>query len=263
MFLFVKWMLTMFHFIEWSLPHVVKVNKDRYRQWSRQQHCRMLLFILSITHTLNTHTSSPNTLTHMDEVHIFLAQTHTNVEWHKHTHILSSRQQGHVSDHGGAWICSVVRANDLRHMSGPCGFKTKHCQERSASAGQPAPCSAALCMRQAIQSSKSKTKPIIVLSHRSVLCPYRLLQTPRVLPLSERLPQICLQGSRGGHDTQETESIHITHCGRSCMAGQGRERGKRGEMEDEEKQKYKEKNVCKGEEREEMKQRLWLALRTN
>lgn len=30
-------------------------------------------------------------------------------------------------------------------MSSPCGFKTKHCQERSALAGQPAPCSAVLC----------------------------------------------------------------------------------------------------------------------
>lgn len=36
----------------------------------------------------------------------------------------------------------MVRANDLRHMSSPCGFKTKHCQERSALAEQPAPCSA-------------------------------------------------------------------------------------------------------------------------
>ena len=154
---------------------------------------------------------------------------HTRTHTHTHTHSLSSRQQGPVSDHSGAWICSVVRANDLRHMSSPCGFKTKHCQERSALAGQPAPCSAVLCMRRAIQSSKSKTKPIIILSHRSVLCPYRLLQTPRSPPQSERLPRICLRGSRGGHDTQETESIHITHCGRRCVAGQGRERGREGD----------------------------------
>lgn len=146
-----------------------------------------------------------------------------------HTHTLSSRQQGPVSDHDGARICSVVRANDLRHMSSPCGFKTKHCQERSALAGHPAPRAAVLGMRRAIQSSKSKTKPIIVLSHCSVLCAYRLLQTPRVLPPSERLLQICLRGLRGGHDTLETESIHITHCGRSQVAGQGWVRGREWE----------------------------------
>lgn len=101
-------------------------------------------------------------------MHCKQAGTHINCT-HSHTLILSSRQQGPVSDHGGPWICSVVRANDLRHMSSPCGFKTKHCQECSALAGQPAPCSAALCMRQAIQSSQSKTKPIIILSHRSLL----------------------------------------------------------------------------------------------
>lgn len=58
-------------------------------------------------------------------------------------------------------------------MTSPCGFKTKHCQERSALAKQPAPCSAVLRTRRAIQSSKSKTKPIIILVLFS--CPYRLL----------------------------------------------------------------------------------------
>lgn len=120
-----------------------------------------------ITHTPNAHMHGKYVNTNIHGLNIFLA--------HAHTRSLSSRQQGLVSDHVGAWICSVVRANDLRHMSGPCGFKTKHCQERSALAGQPAPCSAVLCMQQAIQSSKSKTEPIIIPSHRSVLCPYRLL----------------------------------------------------------------------------------------
>lgn len=118
-------MFTVFHFREQSLPHEGKLNKDR--QWSRLQHCRMLLFMLPIMHTCTANTP-----------------THTYMEctssWHRHTHVcgdtqthtLSIRQQGPVSDHGGAWICSVVRANDLRHMSSPCGFKTKHCQERSA-----------------------------------------------------------------------------------------------------------------------------------
>lgn len=119
--------------------------------------------------THQTHTCTATIRQHKHTWTEHLLGTHT------HTRSLSSRQQGLVSDHVGAWICSVVRANDLRHMSGPCGFKTKHCQERSALAGQPAPCSAVLCMQQAIQSSKSKTEPIIIPSHRSVLCPYRLL----------------------------------------------------------------------------------------
>lgn len=135
--------------------------------------------MLPFTHA-NKHTRARKQgNTQLNEMHIFLA--------HTYTHTLSSRQQGPVSDHDGARICSVVRANDLRHMSSPCGFKTKHCQERSALAGHPAPRAAVLGMRRAIQSSKSKTKPIIVLSHCSVLCAYRLLQTPRVLPPSERL----------------------------------------------------------------------------
>lgn len=90
--------------------------------------------------------STPNT--HINPMHIFLAHTCSDTD----THTLSSRQQGPVSDHDRAWMCSVVRANDLRHMSSPCGFKTKHCQECSALAGQPAPCSAVLGMRRAIQS---------------------------------------------------------------------------------------------------------------
>lgn len=58
----------------------------------------------------------------------------------KHTHLrgtytLSSRQQGPVSNHDRPWIRSMLKANDLRHMSSPCGFKTKHCQEHSASLG--------------------------------------------------------------------------------------------------------------------------------
>ncbi|KAK5898347.1 hypothetical protein CgunFtcFv8_015771 [Champsocephalus gunnari] len=40
----------------------------------------------------------------------------------------------------------------------------------------------------------SQKKAIIVLSHRSVLCSYRLLWTPCVLLPSERLAQICLRG---------------------------------------------------------------------
>lgn len=89
-----------------------------------------------------------------------------------HTNTLSSRQQGPVSNQDRAWICSVLRANDLRHMSSPCGFKTKHCQKRSALAGQGAPHSAVLCMQQAIQSSESKRKPIIIRS--TLFCSSRL-----------------------------------------------------------------------------------------
>ncbi|KAF0028238.1 hypothetical protein F2P81_019325 [Scophthalmus maximus] len=60
--------------------------------------------------------------------------------------------------------------------------------------GQAA-CSLLRCApHAAIQSSKSKTKPISILSHRSVLCPHKRLWTPCVLPPSEWLRQICLQG---------------------------------------------------------------------
>lgn len=83
--------------------------------------------------------------THTRKSNAHLLGTHTHAVTRTQTHTLSSRQQGPVSDHDEAWMCSVVRANDLRHMSSPCGFKTKHCQERSALAGQPAPCSAVLC----------------------------------------------------------------------------------------------------------------------
>ena len=179
MFLFVKWMFTTVPSTLESQVCPVKANwTETDRQWSRQQHCRMLLFMLPITRTHQTHVHCKHTL----KLNACLLGSHIHAHTHTHTHSPSSRQQGPVSDHSGAWICSVVRANDLRHMSSPCGFKTKHCQERSALAGQPAPCSAVLCMRRAIQSSKSKTKPIIILSHRSVLCPYRLLQTPRSPP---------------------------------------------------------------------------------
>lgn len=72
------------------------------------------------------------------------AQTDTRMEMHDRkrarlcgTCTLSGRQQGPVSDHDRAWIRGMLRANDLRHMSSPCGFKTKHCQEHSALAGQP------------------------------------------------------------------------------------------------------------------------------
>lgn len=81
------------------------------------------------------------------------AQTDTRMEIHSckrarlcGTCTLSSRQQGPVSNHDRAWIHGMLRANDLRHMSSPCGFKTKHCQEHSALAGQPAPYFAFLCM---------------------------------------------------------------------------------------------------------------------
>lgn len=89
---------------------------------------------------------TPNT--HINQMHIFLAHTCKDAN----TYTLSSRQQGPVSNHDRAWMCSMVRANDLRHMSSPCGFKTKHCQESSSLAGQPALCSAVLGMRRAIQS---------------------------------------------------------------------------------------------------------------
>lgn len=97
------------------------------------------------------------------------AQTDTRMEIHdckrarlRGTCTLSSRQQGPVSNHDRARIRGMLRANDLRHMSSPCGFKTKHCQEHSALAGQPAPDFAFLRMQQAMQTSKSKMKPIII-----------------------------------------------------------------------------------------------------
>lgn len=158
-------------------------------------------------------------------MHVFLARTHT------HTHSQSSRQQGPVSDHGGAWICSVVSANDLRHMSSPCGFKTKHCQERSALAGQPAPCSAVLCMRRAIQSSKSKTKPIIILSHRSVLCPYRLPQTPRVLaPHLSGCRGFACKAREGATTPRRLSPFTLPNAGDAAWrARDGREGGRQGE----------------------------------
>lgn len=67
-------------------------------------------------------------------------ETHTSKHTHPHgTCTLSSRQQDPVSNQDRAWSRSMLRANDLRHMSSPCGFKTKACQEHSALAGQPAP----------------------------------------------------------------------------------------------------------------------------
>lgn len=71
----------------------------------------------------------------------------------------------------------MLRPNYSRHMSSPCEFKLKLCQERSALAGQRSPHSAALHMHRVIRSSKSKMKPIIILLHRPVLCPHRLLET--------------------------------------------------------------------------------------
>lgn len=97
------------------------------------------------------------------------AQTDTRMEIHyckraslRCTCTLSSRQQGTVSDRDRAWIRGMLRANDLRHMSSPCGFKTKHCQEHYALARQPASYFAFLRMQQAMQTSKSKMKPIII-----------------------------------------------------------------------------------------------------
>lgn len=94
------------------------------------------------------------------------AHTHMETHTYKHTHphgtcTLSSRQQDPVSNQDRAWSRSMLRANDLRHMSSPCGFKTKACQEHSALAGQPAPYFAFPHMQQATQSSKLKTTPII------------------------------------------------------------------------------------------------------
>lgn len=89
-------------------------------------------------------------------------ETHTYKHTHPHgTCTLSSRQQDPVSNQDRAWSRSMLRANDLRHMSSPCGFKTKACQEHSALAGQPAPYFAFPHMQQATQSSKLKTTPII------------------------------------------------------------------------------------------------------
>lgn len=119
-----------------------------------------------------------------------LQHRHKCNSWHTYvlavtqTHTLSSRQQGPVSNHGREWICSVLRANDLRHMSSPCEFKTKRCQKRSALAGQRHLCSAVLHMQRATQSSKSKMRPIIILLRRPVLCPCRLLQTVCAAPIS-------------------------------------------------------------------------------
>lgn len=135
---------------------------------------------------------------------------------------LSSRQQGPVSNHDRVWICGMLRANDLRHMSSPCGFKTKHCQEHSAFAlaGQSAPYFAFLRMQQAMQTSKSKMKPIIICFVLFCCAPY----PSTLLHPSKQPPQICLGGLRGRHNTQKTESVHITHSGRSCLAMDGKDK---------------------------------------
>lgn len=162
----------------------------------------------------------------------FLAHTHRNAH--------SGRQQGPVSDHDGARVRGATRPNDLRHMSSPRGFKTKRCQERSALAGYPAP--PRRCVRRAAGDTLLRVQDQTY--HRPFHIVPFFLQTAGGLgvhspPLSNR-PRLsgCCRfacearwgcggdggggGSVGvGHDTLETESIHITPLQEKPSGGPG------------------------------------------
>ncbi len=100
----------MFHFRGRICPMKANWTKTD-RQWSKQQHCRMLLFMLPITHTLNTLVHKHGD-THINGMHIFFAHTHT----HTHSAADSRALSPITAEHGSAawweqtiWgICQVL-----------------------------------------------------------------------------------------------------------------------------------------------------------
>lgn len=160
--------------------------------------------------------------TQLNEMHIFLAHTYTHTPSAADSRALSpiTTEQG-----SAAWweqtiwgICQVL-------------VDSKQSTVKNALPWLGTLLPAPLCSACGGRYSPPSPRRNLSSSFHIVLffCAYRLLQTPRVLPPSERLLQICLRGLRGGHDTLETESIHITHCGRSQVAGQGWVRGREWE----------------------------------
>ena len=117
MFLFVKWMFTTVPSTLESQVCPVKANwTETDRQWSRQQHCRMLLFMLPITRTHQTHVHCKHTL----KLNACLLGSHIHAHTHTHTHTpwaVDSRALSPITaEHGSAawweqtiWgICQVL-----------------------------------------------------------------------------------------------------------------------------------------------------------